>query len=149
MAINMNQLVDILIPVGQQDMITELIRNYLVLKYRINHQDEQSFYFRMASESNDNKLKKMKAEYEEHSQKINNLSIDDLVSLKIQAEQKLKDFVSQKITPYIIRGMVLNASNHKVHLIESYIIAKNKFGVLLAIDEYEAVPEFLEKIFEN
>jgi|GEM_PF-1021179 len=148
MAINLNKLINIIQPEVETDMMTNLIRNYLVLKYRMNHFDEQSWYFRQAKESNEAKLSKLKKSYEEHRIAFNELTNERILDMIAECEKNLKDIHNERTTPIFTRIIRVNICESKKATLKSYLHIRNKFDTLLPIDDYESSEEYLEKLFE-
>ena len=107
MAINMNQFIGLLVPSVQSDMITTLIRNYLVMKYRLAHPEREEFYFRAAKESNTKKLEGYKENYEQHRAVINELTYDRILELIEESEKEYLVLVDRNIYPLFARCIAL------------------------------------------
>jgi len=60
-----------------QDSVNKLLREILILREKLQNTDDQSFYFKKGMEYNQNRLKRLEAEYEDIREILSNNSIDD------------------------------------------------------------------------
>jgi len=106
-----------------------LVRDILVLQGKLDRLSEQDFYFLKGAESFRRKLDGMKEQYALIAKMVNENTVDDLLSLKTEIEDKASQICSPKSNhPVFAKLLVRDVTTHEINLIQDAIQIKAKFG---------------------
>ncbi|MBK8955214.1 MAG: hypothetical protein IPM34_06630 [Saprospiraceae bacterium] len=123
-----------------------LLRKIIVLQYKMDHPEEQSFYFQMALKSHEGYLREMKIRYSQISDDVNTRDTDDLIKSITELEADIQKLLNREFLSFCTRagiGWKRSELNYQKELLRM----KTQFGVLKPLDEILEDEKYLMKIF--
>jgi len=132
--IDINKIFSLVSSQNKQTKIAYLISEILILQDKLSNINNQSFYFKRASEQNNLKLKEFLNSYNEIKEEFNNISLEKLVDEKKAIKVELVD--AKKKARGLIPNIYLQMVKNKLNTIEDYIKMKSKFKKIKNIEDY-------------
>lgn len=145
MALDFNRILPLFVSSeGELDAI-KLLRQILILKAKLAHPDQQSFYFRKGLVSNQLRLKTIIKNYNQEVELVNNHDTGFFkASIAAAGDEIMRTAI---MTPIMFRMMHHGNLKSTIRHYEQILIIKEKYGFLKAFEEALADEAYLRRIF--
>ena len=147
MAIRLEQLSRLIADKDATNTLSRILVEYAVLKEKLNDIEKQSWYFRNALDSNQNKLEALKKEYEEVQSFYNNSTKADLSALISEETAKIIS-IREGQHSVLIKQIAHSSMTHKLKLYQDLLHLKQQIPQLMDIDYYLSHPDEMLIFFE-
>lgn len=147
--ISFNRIVPLIAQSPPADAVQSLLREIIVLQAKLDHLDQQEFYFQMGRKSHESRLENMKTEYSRIVDLVNNHEVDYFLGLIREAETKFQEICSRESKhPVFVKVAVDAQLTSEIVYLRMLIQAKGDYGKLLPLHELMQDERALLKIFE-
>lgn len=147
--ISFNRIVPLITQSPPADVVQSLLREIVVLQAKLDHLDQQDFYFQKGRKSHEARLENMKAEYSRIVDLVNNHEVDYFLGLIREAEAKFQEICSRESKhPVFAKVLVDKHINPEIAYLRMLVQAKGDYGKLLPLHELMQDERALLKIFE-
>ena len=147
MAIRLEQLSSLIAKKDATNTLSRILVEYAVLKEKLNDIEKQSWYFRNALDSNQNKLEALKKEYEEIQSFYNSSTKEDFNALITEETAKIKS-IREGQHSVLIKQIAFSSMNHKLELYQGLLHIKQQIPQLMDIDQYLSHPDEMLIFFD-
>lgn len=132
--ISFNSIVPLLLESSPANVVQNLLREIIVLQAKLDRIGEQDFYFQKGQRSHEKRLEKMKSEYRQMVELVNNNDVDFFLEQIREAERKIKA-IEAKGYLSSIEKLAYDSFHGQVEYFKSLLQAKGQYKKLKALDK--------------
>jgi hypothetical protein len=131
--ISANDLISIIESGNNQNEISNIIREILVLEDKLSNSDSKSFYFKMGIENQKEKLFDLKVYYSEIKEEFNKISVEKLIELTVELQEEINERLNKV---GMMNAISISSLKSKLNQAKDFITVKSYFDKLKDIEEY-------------
>jgi len=147
--ISFNRIVPLIAQSPPADVVQSLLREIVVLQAKLEHLDQQDFYFQKGQKAHESRLENMKAEYSRIVDLVNSHEVDYFLEQIREAEEKFHKICSRESKhPVFVKVLVDAQLTSEIDYLRMLVQAKGDYQKLLPLQELMQDEQALLKIFE-
>lgn len=144
MALKANEVINLLSSTNEKSEIVSLIFRYVALQEKLDHPEEQSWYFQKGIESKRKELIKIQASFQQCQNEFNRNTVDTLIERREHLKIGCKKI--EKMNGWIIRSIGISNLLSEIFHINQMIHLKSKVSFLYPVDLYLDTPQEFIKL---
>lgn len=147
--ISFNKVASLITESPPADVVQSLLREIVVLQAKLDHLDQQDFYFQMGQKHHEKRLEEMKAQYHQIVDLVNNHEVDYFLEQIREAEEKFHAICSRESKhPVFVKVLVDKHLNSEIAYLKMLVQAKGDYQKLLPLQELMQDEQALLRVFE-
>lgn len=144
--ISFHSIVPLLVESSPVNGVQSLLLEIIVLQAKLDHIEEQDFYFQKGRVSHEKRLDGMKSQYSQIVELVNANDVDFFLEQIKEAKRKIKAI---EVKGYLssIERLAYDSFNDQVEYFKSLLQSKGQYKKLMTLDELMKHEQLLVKIF--
>jgi hypothetical protein len=125
--------------------LEHLLLGFCILKFKLEHFEEQSWYFRQGRSSNERHMRVLKDSYAHYRERFNAMTVDELIAERTYVNERLA-VIREKPMMGLAKGMMIATGKDRLKLLDEWLALKAVVPQLQEADHYAADPGELAEL---